>query len=56
MSIQYVKRAFPAFPLARIAIDFSKMGWLLIAITAVIAADSLLAAAAWYAVGFIIGN
>jgi len=48
--------AFLAFPLARTAIEFSKLGWLLIAITAVIAADGLLAAGAWYAVGFIIGN
>jgi uncharacterized membrane protein len=32
-----------------------QLGWLLIAIIAVIAVDSLLAAGAWYAIGFI-GN
>jgi hypothetical protein len=56
MFIYHASRAFLAFPLARTSIECSKSGWLLIAIIAVIAVDSLLAAGAWYAVGFIIGN
>jgi hypothetical protein len=52
MFIYHASRAFLAFPLARTSSECSKLGWLLIAIIAV---DSLLAAGAWYAIGFI-GN
>jgi hypothetical protein len=48
--------AFLAFPLARTSIEFNKWGSILIAIVAVIAVDTLLAAGAWYAVGSIIGD
>ena len=55
MCIHHAK-GLPPFPFARTTIERSKLGWLLIAIIAVIAADGMLAAGAWYAVGFIIGN
>ena len=55
MFIYHASKAFLAFPLARTSSECSKLGWLLIAIIAVIAVDSLLAAGAWYAIGFI-GN
>jgi hypothetical protein len=53
MFIHHASRALLAFPLARNFIERSGSRWLLIAI---VVADSLLAAGAWYAVGFIIGN
>lgn len=48
--------AFLPFSLPRAAIERSKWGWLLIAMIAIIAADGLLAAGAWFAVGYIIGK
>ena len=56
MLFRQPRRSLLAFPLARTAIERSKLGNLPVAITAVIAADTLLAAGAWYAVDFIIGN
>ncbi|YBW41010.1 hypothetical protein ACMYR2_3544 [Nitrobacter sp. TKz-YC01] len=53
MLIYHVRRTVLAFPLARTTFERGNSGWLLIA---VIAADSLLAAGAWYFAGFIIGN
>jgi hypothetical protein len=50
------RRAFLAFSLPRAAIEHSKWGWLLIAMIAIIAVDTLLAAGAWFAVGYIMGK
>jgi hypothetical protein len=56
MSIYRARRAFFAFSFPRAAIERSEWGWLLIAMIAIIAADGLLAAAAWYAIGYMIGK
>jgi hypothetical protein len=54
MFIYRARSAFLASSLARSAIERCKRGWLLIAMIAIIAADTLLAAGAWFAVGYII--
>ena len=56
MFIYNASRGLLAFPLARITIECSRWGSILIAIVAVIAVDTLLAAGAWYALGSIIGD
>jgi hypothetical protein len=53
MFIPQARRAFLAFPLDRTTIERSKLGWLLIAM---IDGDTLLAAGAWFAIGYIIGK
>jgi hypothetical protein len=56
MFIYHASRALLAFPLARITIECSRWGSILIAIIAVLAVDGLLATGAWYVVGSIIGD
>jgi hypothetical protein len=53
MLIYHVRRTVLAFPLVRATFERGNSRWLLIA---VVAADILLAAGAWYSAGFIIEN
>ena len=56
MSNYYLtSKALAHSSIGRTPIEFRKWGWILIAIIAVLAADTLLAAGAWFAVGYIIG-
>jgi hypothetical protein len=56
MATYRARSAFLASSFARAAIQRSSWGWVLIAIVAIIAVDSLLAAGAWFIVGYLIGK
>jgi hypothetical protein len=56
MSIDQASKTSLSFAGIRNGFEDTRWGWILIAIIAVIAADSLLATGAWFAVGFIMGK
>ncbi|WP_425905440.1 hypothetical protein [Nitrobacter sp. TKz-YC02] len=56
MSIDQASKNLPTFAGIRTGFEGTRWGWLLIAMIAIIAADTLLAAGAWIAVGYIIGK
>lgn len=56
MSIDQAGKTSLPFAGIKAAFEGTGWGWLLIAIIAVIAADTLLATGAWVAVGYLIGK
>jgi hypothetical protein len=56
MSIDQASKTLLPFAGIKAGSEGTRWGWLLIAIIAVIAADTLLATGAWFTVGYLIGK